>query len=95
MTSIRLSTSHSLRPAGTVTDNPRFDPVLPLIESARYLGFRGKDPVKSLRRLNLERTPIPGTGRRRPKFGHKLSVLNAHRDSLSDPKSRAHLRAAS
>jgi hypothetical protein len=76
-------------------NDPRYDPVLPLIESARYLGFRGKDPVKSLRRLNLERTPIPGTGKLRPKFGHKLSVLNAHRDSLSDPKSRLHLRAAS
>lgn len=72
-----------------------YDPVLPLRESANYLGFRGKDPVKSLRRLNLERTPIPGTGRQRPKFGHKLSTLNAYRDSLSDPKARTHLKAAS
>jgi hypothetical protein len=70
------------------------DPVLPLRESAEYLGFRGKDPVKSLRRLNLARTPIAGTGRVRPRFGHRLSVLNAHLESLGDPKSRSHRRAS-
>ena len=71
----------------------RFDPVLPLKESAQYLGFRGKDPVKSLRRLNLRRDPIPGTGRIRQRFGHRLSVLNAHLESLRDPKSRVHVAA--
>lgn len=71
----------------------QYDPVLPLNESARYLGFRGKDPVKSLRRLKLERTPIPGTGRVRPRCGHRLSVLNAHLTAIADPKSRAHLSA--
>jgi hypothetical protein len=65
-----------------------FDPVLPLKESAEYLGYRGKDPVKSLRRLDLERTPIAGTGRARPRFGHRLSVLNAHIASLTNPASR-------
>jgi hypothetical protein len=71
----------------------RYDPVLPLKESANYLGFRGKDPVKSLRRLNLARTPIPGTGKRRPRMGHRLSVLNAHLDAIGNPKSRAHVGA--
>lgn len=72
---------------------PGYDPVLPLKESAEYLGFRGKNPVKSLRRLNLERHPIPGTGRIRPRFGHKLSVLNACLASIADPKSRIHVAA--
>jgi hypothetical protein len=71
-----------------------YDPVMPLKESAEYLGFRGNDPVKSLRRLNLERTLIAGTGQRRPKFGHRLSVLNAHLAAIADPKSREHRRYA-
>lgn len=74
-------------------NDPRFDPVLPLKDSAEYLGFRGHDPVKSLRRLNLERTPLPGTGLVRPRFGHRLSVLNAHLASIADPKSRVHVAA--
>ena len=76
----------------TVTDVPGYDPVLPLRESAEYVGFRGKDPVKSLRRLNLERTPIPGTGKMRQRFGHRLSVLNSYLESLRNPQSRVHTR---
>lgn len=69
-----------------------YDPILPLRESANYLGFRGKDPVKSLRRLKLERHAMPGTGRERPRFGHRLSDLNAYLAQLNDPASRIHLR---
>lgn len=69
-----------------------YDPILPLKESANYLGFRGKDPVKSLRRLKLERQPMPGTGHERPRFGHRLSALNAYLSKLSEPSSRIHLR---
>ena len=66
---------------------PEFDPTLPLAEAARYLGCC----VKTLNKFQLERTPIPGTGRKRPKFGIRLSVLNAFRDRLANPQARTPL----
>lgn len=86
-------TAISPPPEGSATPScSGFDPLLPLKESAHYLGFRGKDPVKSLRRLNIERHPMPGTGLARPRFGHRLSTLNAYLDSLADAHSRVHIR---
>lgn len=71
-----------------------YDPILPPSEAALYLGFRGQDPTRSLRRLNLARSPMPGTGTSR--FGYRLSVLNAHLAALGDPRSRKpRLRVAS
>lgn len=64
-----------------------FDPILPPDEAAEYLGFRGKHKTRSLRRLNLERAPMPGRGRT-TRYGHRLSVLNAYLDALADPQSR-------
>lgn len=66
-----------------------YDPVLPQKEAANYLGFRGADPTRSLRRLRLERTQIPGRGR--PRFGYRLSVLNAYLELLQDPRARTPL----
>lgn len=62
------------------------DPILPPLDAARYLGFRGEDPARSLRRLNLERSPMPGTGETR--FGYRRSVLNQYLASLADTRSR-------
>lgn len=71
------------------------DPILPPIDAARYLGFRGKDPGRSLRRLNLRRDPMPGTGED-ARMGYRRSTLNAYLASLADPQSRApKLRKAS
>lgn len=68
-----------------------YDPTLPQKRAAEYLGIS----PRTLRDLNLERTPVPGTGTKRPAFGYKLSTLNAYRASLADPRSRKpKLRAA-
>lgn len=69
-------------------DTPLFvdDPILPPLDAARYLGFRGDDPARSLRRLNLERSPMPGTGTTR--YGYRRSVLNRYLAELADPHSR-------
>lgn len=64
-----------------------YDPILPQDESAEYLGFRGKYKTRSLRRLNLERAPMPGRGQT-TRYGYRLSVLNAYLASLADPNSR-------
>jgi hypothetical protein len=64
---------------------PAYDPTLPPKAAADYLGRS----TRTLRRLHLARTPLPGTGTKRPGYGYKLSTLNAYRDSLEDPKSRA------
>lgn len=61
-----------------------FDPTLPQKAAAAYLGCS----TRTLRRLTLERTPIPSTGRQRAAFGYRLSTLNKYRDSLADPASR-------
>lgn len=63
-----------------------FDPILPRLEAARYLGFRGKQPTRSLVRLALERTPMPGTGKTR--WGYRLSVLNAYLAELARKQGR-------
>lgn len=76
-----------------VPSSPHYDPVLLQREAAEYLGFRGSDPTRSLKRLDIERTPIPGTGRVRLKFGYRLSVLNQYLQAAADPKSRRHTRA--
>jgi hypothetical protein len=62
-----------------------FDPTLPQKQAAAYLGCS----TRQLRRLTLERTPIPSTGTKRLAFGYRLSTLNRYRDSLSDPASRS------
>lgn len=61
-----------------------YDPTLPQKRAAEYLGVS----ARTLRALNLERTPVPGTGTKRPGFGYKLSTLNAYRESLAAPQSR-------
>lgn len=62
-----------------------YDPILPAMDAARYLGFRGKEPTRSLRRLKLDRARMPGTGER---YGYRLSVLNAHLEAINNPASR-------
>lgn len=64
------------------------DPMLPLKEAGEYIGCRGSDPAKTLRRLNIELDPMPGTGNKRPRVGCRRSKLNAYLESLKDPKSR-------
>lgn len=73
--------------SGDVERDTTYDPVLPLKEAAEYLGFRGKYPTRSLRRLNLERTPIAGVGDQR--MGVRLSVLNAYLARRQSLASRA------
>ena len=62
------------------------DPILPPIDAARYLGFRGEDPGRSIRRLNLERAPMPGTGETR--YGYRRSILNKYLADLANTRSR-------
>lgn len=62
------------------------DPILPPMHAARYLGFRGEDPARSLRRLLLKRSPMPGTGTSR--YGYRRSVLNKYLADLEDTSSR-------
>lgn len=70
------------------------DPIYPPLDAARYLGFRGEDPTRSLLRLNLKRDPMPGTGQN-VRHGYRRSTLNAYLATLADPKSRTHkLRSA-
>lgn len=68
-------------------EHPEYDPVLPPKEAALYIGR--KHP-KTLIRLNVERTQLPGTGTKRPAFGYRLSVLNRLLDEIADPKCRKH-----
>jgi hypothetical protein len=67
------------------------DPILPMKDSAIYLGFRGKNPQRSLYRLiqagQLERAPMPTTGPE-PRFGIRRSVLNRYLASLANPRAR-------
>lgn len=63
------------------------DPILPMKDAAVYLGFRGKNPQRSLYRLNLERAPMPGTGKE-PRFGIRRSVLNKCLADLASARSR-------
>jgi hypothetical protein len=60
-----------------------YDPILSRKKAAEYLGRSGK----TLDRLNLKRDPMPGTSAV-PEMGYRLSTLNAHLASLSDPKAR-------
>lgn len=62
------------------------DPILPPMDAARYLGFRGDDPTRSLRRLKLKRSPLPGTGSSR--HGYRRSVLNQYLTDLENTRSR-------
>jgi hypothetical protein len=64
---------------------PVYDPTLTQKQAAAYLGCS----TRQIRRMNLKRTAIPSTGQKRPSFGYLLSTLNAYRDSLEDPSSRA------
>ncbi len=67
------------------------DPILPMKDAAVYLGFRGKNPQRSLYRLveagKLARAPMPGTGAE-PRFGIRRSVLNAYLAALASPRAR-------
>lgn len=60
-----------------------YDPMLSRKKAAEYLG---RD-VKTLDRLKLQRDPMPGTALV-PEMGYRLSTLNAHLESLKDPKAR-------
>lgn len=60
-----------------------YDPILSRKKAAEYLCRSGK----TLDRLNLKRDPMPGAGQR-VEMGYRLSTLNAHLASLSDPKAR-------
>lgn len=64
--------------------SPDFDPTMPMSEAAAYLGCS----TKTLYRMQLQREPIPGTGKQRQRFGIRLSVLNACREHLKNPQSR-------
>lgn len=58
------------------------DPIYPPKKAAEYLGCS----TRTLRRLNVERHPMPGTGVSR--FGYRLSALNAYLAQLADVRSR-------
>lgn len=60
-----------------------YDPVLRQKKAAAYLDIS----PRQLRRLNIERQPMPTTGGR-PTFGYRLSALNAYLEQLRDPHSR-------
>lgn len=62
------------------------DPIMPPKDAAMYLGFRGEDPARSLRRLKLKRSPLPGTGSTR--YGYRRSVLNEYLAALEKTRSR-------
>lgn len=68
---------------------PTYDPILRPTAAAEYVGH--KHP-RTLVRLGVERTPIPGTGRTRPLFGYRLSTLNALVAAWADPKARTTAR---
>lgn len=59
-----------------------YDPIYPPKKAAEYLGRS----TRTLRRLNIARHPMPGTG---VSFGYRLSALNAYLDQLASPKARA------
>jgi hypothetical protein len=59
-----------------------FDPVYTQKKAAEYLGIT----PRTLRKLNIDRQPMPGTGNR---FGYRLSALNRYLARIADPKSRA------
>jgi hypothetical protein len=75
-----------------VVHGPVFDPVLSIEASAKYLGDIS---TRTLRRLNLARAPIPGTGQKRARYGYRLSVLEAYLARLENPKARTPLVRAS
>ena len=78
-------------PARNATPAPVNDPTFPPKKAAEYLGCS----TRTLRKLELTRTPLPSTGKLRPGFGYLLSTLNAYRESLQDPRSRtAKVRAS-
>lgn len=60
-----------------------FDPMLSRKKAAEYLGRCSK----TLDRLQLKRSPMPGTGVV-PEMGYRLSTLNAYLASLENPRSR-------
>lgn len=64
------------------------DPILPPKDAAVYLGFRGEDPTRSLRRLRIKRSPLPGTGKKKERYGYRRSVLNQYLAELEDLRSR-------
>jgi hypothetical protein len=68
------------------------DPILPMKDAAEYLGFRGKQPQRSLYRLvdagKITRAQMPGTGAE-PRFGVRRSELNRYLKALNDPKARS------
>lgn len=70
-----------------MSKGPEYDPILVPKDAAKYVGH--KHP-RTLVRLAVERAPIPGTGTARPRFGYRLSVLNALLASWADPKARKH-----
>jgi hypothetical protein len=60
-----------------------YNPILSRKKAAEYLGRSGK----TLDRLELKRSPMPGTSRT-VEMGYRLSTLNAYLASLEDPASR-------
>ena len=62
-----------------------YDPVVTTKEAAEYMGVC----TKTLREPPIERQPLPGRGRKRPRFGYRLSALNPYLDRLKDPEARS------
>lgn len=59
-----------------------YDPMFAPKKAAEYLGIS----PRSLRRLNIDRHPMPGTGDSR--HGYRLSALNTYLASLANARSR-------
>lgn len=61
------------------------DPILAPKDAARYLGRA----TRTLRKLDLERSPMPGTGL---EWGYRRSVLNRHLNSLAERYAGHHIQ---
>lgn len=59
-----------------------FDPIYTPKKAAEYLSIT----TRTLRKLAIDRHPMPGTGSR---FGYRLSALNSYLARIADPQSRA------
>jgi hypothetical protein len=66
-----------------------WDPILSEEEAAEYCG---RVSTKTLERMMIPRTPLPGRGKKRIRHGYRLSDLNAFLAKLADPKARGILK---